>query len=122
MNEYDDVFDALANGRRRELLLDLADGEPQRVPELSGSTAELATAHEAFLEECVSGATDFPGVNTQLLRTYRVHLPKLSDYGFIEWDSETKLVWRGARFEEVTPMLEWLAAQEADRSVPDLEA
>ncbi|WP_243645299.1 hypothetical protein [Natrarchaeobius chitinivorans] len=39
-----------------------------------------------------------------------VHLPKLADYGFIEWSHGTDRVERGPRFDEIEPTLELLAA------------
>ena len=37
-----------------------------------------------------------------------VHLPKLADYGFIDWDQETGTVQRGPRFHEITPLIDLL--------------
>ncbi|RLM67110.1 transcriptional regulator [Halorubrum sp. Atlit-26R] len=87
----DTAFDALANEHRRELLLDLLDENPQEVAvELpAGDDAgEPNTTHHRRIE------------------MYHIHLPKLDDYGFIQWDRDTHEVTKGPRFEELRPLLE----------------
>ena len=43
----DETFEALANGRRRRLLVDLLYHDPQPVPELDTECQELLDAHWA---------------------------------------------------------------------------
>lgn len=45
---------------------------------------------------------------------HHVHLPKLADAGFVDWDRETDAVARGPAFDEVTPLLETLADQRGE--------
>lgn len=116
MMSEDEIFDALGASQRRRLLLALFNKEPQRVSELSGATTDLAQAHETFIDEYLSGSVDFPEVDRDRLRTHHVHLPKLAQYGFIEWDREAGLVRKGRRFEELTPILELLAEGEDDQA------
>lgn len=50
-----------------------------------------------------------------LTALYHVHLPKLDDYGFVEWDRETESVRRGPVFDEVEPLVEELRNRVDDR-------
>lgn len=40
------------------------------------------------------------------IRKQHVHLPKLANYGFVEWNEDEDVVTRGPRFDEVSPFLE----------------
>jgi predicted transcriptional regulator len=46
----------------------------------------------------------------RLVQMTHVHLPKLADYGFIEWNRDTNEVSKGANFAEIRPLLELLDA------------
>ncbi|TYL40727.1 hypothetical protein CV102_02680 [Natronococcus pandeyae] len=117
--EDDDVFDALADGQRRQLLVDLLDSDLQRVSDLSDTSRELIEAHDALLDQVLSGQLEIPGADTELIQKHRVHLPKLAKYGFIEWNPEDCLVARGPRFDELTPVLEQMENQRTDHPVTD---
>ncbi len=39
-----------------------------------------------------------------------VHLPKLEEYGFIEWDRDSHEVRKGPKFNEIQPLLELLVS------------
>ncbi|WP_436927670.1 hypothetical protein [Halosimplex amylolyticum] len=41
-----------------------------------------------------------------------VHLPKLADYRFIEWNQGTHEVTKGPKFDEIRPLLELLDDRE----------
>lgn len=41
-----------------------------------------------------------------------LHLPKLADYEFIEWNKDTHEVTKGPKFDEIRPLLELLATHE----------
>lgn len=88
----DNAFDALAHESQRALLLDLLESNQLNV------RAETLTGEP--------GPTD-AGQRVQILM-YHKHLPKLEDYGYIEWDEDANEVARGPRFEEVRPLLEWV--------------
>lgn len=117
--EDDDVYDALADGQQRQLLVDLLDSDLQRVPELSDTSRELINAHDALLEQFLSGQLEVAGADTELIQKHCVHLPKLAEYGFIEWDPEDCLVARGPRFDEVKPVLKRVEEQRTDSPVTD---
>lgn len=50
-----------------------------------------------------------------LTSLHHVHLPKLDDYGFVEWDRETEAVRRGPVFDEVEPLVVELRNRVEDR-------
>ena len=92
----DDVFVALADRQRRRLLLALLESNPQA----DGSVASQTDGGVDELDPA--------------LRMYHVHLPKLADYGFVEWDREAGEVTRGSRFAEIEPLLELLDDHRAE--------
>ncbi|SFB80783.1 hypothetical protein SAMN05444422_102124 [Halobiforma haloterrestris] len=109
MSRRDDVFDALADPQRREVLLGLLRHDLQTVSELPDASRDVAEANEALLEEHLSDSRDLPGVDEALLRLHCVHLPNLADYGFIEWYRAARVVTKGPRFDELRPFLERVA-------------
>lgn len=115
-----DLFDALADVRRRELLVGLLDDTFRPVPELSDASREMAEASDAFLEECLSGSREVEGVDEELLRLHLVHLPKLDDCGFVDWHREAEVVTRGARYDEIVHLLELVDERDAERTVADV--
>lgn len=102
----DEIFDALANEHRRQLLIALLRENPR----------------DAIVERRPEeGNGDAGAVNpTQRLATvmYHNHLPRLEGHGFIRWNRDTHAVSKGPQFDEVRPLLEWLA--DHARSTPDL--
>lgn len=81
----DELFDALGDTERRRILLTLLNDRSR-----DGSMrAEFPRERER-----------------ETIEKHHVHLPKLSDHGFIEWDEEAGTVTRGPRFDEVSPFLE----------------
>ena len=117
MVDNEDVFDALADSRRRQVLVELLTDNPQHVPELSERSQEIAEADEGLLQQHLSGSPGIPAGDEELLRLYYVHLPKLADYGFIEWDRDAHVVTKGPRFDEMKPLLELLIDQQEEGSV-----
>ena len=87
----DNAFNALADEQRRRLLIDLLESNPQDV-----GVGSL-TRHQ-------SEPTD--GEQQVQTRMYHSHLPKLEDYGYIEWNKDTNEVVKGSRFDELRPLLE----------------
>ncbi|ELY68477.1 hypothetical protein C489_07240 [Natrinema versiforme JCM 10478] len=43
-----------------------------------------------------------------VLKRQHVHLPKLDEFGFVDWNPEANTVEAGVRFEEIRPALELL--------------
>jgi hypothetical protein len=84
----DNAFDALAHERRRALLLDVLD--ENRVGPLGGESAPTDAEQRVQIA------------------MYHRHLPKLEDYGYIEWNRDAHEVVEGKQFEEIRPLLEWL--------------
>lgn len=97
---FDDMVEALAKVQRRKLLIALLEHNPQddtpAVIDVSESDADVV---ERFVT------------------MQHVHLPKLVDYGFIEWDRESHEVMKGPKFEEIRPLLELLDSHEDE--LPD---
>ena len=98
---FDDMVDALANIQRRKLLIALLEHNPQDdSPIVIADSDSEANAVE------------------RLVTMHHTHLPKLVDYGFIEWDEETHEVRKGPKFDEIRPLLELLDDHE-DELPPD---
>lgn len=115
----DTVFTALAHEQRRQLLAELRSYDPQRVEKLSRESRELMRAHDAFVDEYLTGSLTIETVDKALIRMYHVHLPELTEDGFIEWDRDTHLVTKGPRFDELQPVLELVETEQEGRSEPD---
>ncbi|WP_231189287.1 transcriptional regulator [Haladaptatus sp. DYF46] len=45
------------------------------------------------------------GEQPQTIAMQHIHLPKLADHGFIDWDQETQRVTKGPQFDEIEPLL-----------------
>jgi len=91
----DNTFDALADEQRRTLLLELLESNPQDAKIESSSGASGLTDNEKRAQ----------------IVMYHTHLPKLEDYGHIEWNRAANEVVKGPRFEEIRPLLEWIDDQ-----------
>ena len=92
---FDDMVDALADVQRRKLLVALLEHNPQDdTPVVMADSESDADAVE------------------RLVTMQHVHLPKLADYGFIEWNEDTHEVTKGPKFDEIRPLLELLANHE----------
>ncbi|WP_339104687.1 hypothetical protein [Haloterrigena salinisoli] len=89
MGEIRDLlFDALSDGQQRRILFALLEREG----------VDIDSPPDG-IEERYSAAVE----------RRHVHLPKLEEYGFIEWDRRTDTVVRGPRFAEIEPMLRVVA-------------
>lgn len=80
----DTTLEVLSNASRREVLLSLS------------SPSEGILAQDDLVE---------PAEQTRTLELIHLHLPKLEDEGFIEWDRERGELRPGPRFEEARPLL-----------------
>lgn len=112
----DNEFDALADRQRRVLLLGLLGRNRQHVSQLSGTSRELIEANAELLDKHLSSTRNIPDVDEELLRTHVVHLPKLVEYGYVEWDRDDDVVTRGPRFDDVQRLLALLYGSRADRA------
>ena len=96
----DEVMNALANVQRRKLLIALLEHNPQ-----DDMPVVIADS---------DGETD---AIERLVAMQHVHLPKLVEYGFIEWNEDTHEVMKGPTFDEIRPLLELLDDHEDE--LPD---
>ncbi|QLH80630.1 transcriptional regulator [Halosimplex pelagicum] len=87
----DRIFDALRTYHRRRLLRLLAERREDELP--------------LDLRETVPKRDD---ERTYLTRMTHQHLPKLADYGYVDYDREHERIEPGARFDEVTAVVELL--------------
>ncbi|ELY42901.1 hypothetical protein [Natronorubrum tibetense] len=85
---HDNLFTALADPERRQILFDLAD-EPDSVNIDSPPDTIANGGNERF-------------------KRYHVHLPMLDDYGFINWYPNANAIESGPQFDEIMPVLEVL--------------
>lgn len=97
---FDAALDALGHVQRRELLFallerDRRDGLP------------------------VVPATSTDGVETpeRLVAVDHVHLPKLADHGFVDWNRDTDELTKGPEFDGIVPLLRLLSDHEDE--LPD---
>ena len=86
----DQIFEALAAVQRRRLLFALTDHNPQQIDEMSGVPWSLSESE------------------AEMTTNHHVHLPKLADYGFVDWDRNEQVITKGPRFDEIEPLLECL--------------
>jgi len=89
---FDEMVDALADIQRRKLMVALLI-ITRKMIHLRPWGSEIDT-----LDHLVS--------------MNHVHLPKLANYGFIEWDEANHEVSKGPNFDEIRPLLELLATHE----------
>jgi hypothetical protein len=97
---FDDMVDAVAHIQRRKLLIALLEHNPQDdTPIIVADSKDDADALE------------------RLVSMQHVHLPKLVDYGFIEWDKDSHEVVKGPNFDAIKPLLRLLDDHEDE--LPD---
>ena len=89
----DHIFDALADETRRQLLFALLEHNPQSDSAVYGLPWEVSDSEEAVVER------------------HHVHLPKLQDYGFIEWSREDEIVEKGPEFDVIEPYLDAMGGE-----------
>lgn len=119
MIENDELFDALAHVQRRRLLVSFVDRDSRSVPELSGAGRRVMAAHESLVDQYLTDSLEVAGAEKTVVRMHHVHLPKLSDYGFVEWERDADVVTRGPRFDEVEPLLDLLDDDRVADAEPD---
>lgn len=102
---FDRALSALGSRQRRQLLVALLDHDPQ-------SDGETVAVSERFDPVTDGGDPARPDI-----RFAHVHLPKLTDLGYITWDREAGRVGRGPNWSEIEPLLELLRSHDED--LPD---
>lgn len=95
--DVDSLFDVLSDQSRRRILAALLEND--RSDALS------------ITDDISTGDPDRTSLNTQM---YHRHLPKLDDLGLIEWNRETHEVQAGPHFDEIKPLLTFLATYQAE--------
>ncbi|MFB6079513.1 MAG: hypothetical protein ABEJ81_00700 [Haloferacaceae archaeon] len=95
----DRAFEMLCHPRRRRILTTFAETDP----------GDGAFAPDAFRAD----GEDPDRVGTEL---HHVHLPKLADAGYVDWDRDAGRVRRGPTYDEVEPLLRALIDRRADLS------
>lgn len=88
----DVMLDVLSNSRRRRILLAVADHNPRDEDEFTPDEVAADQTDDECLER----------LNTSL---QHVHLPKLAERGYIEWEPNTQTVRRGPNFDDIEPLL-----------------
>jgi len=89
--EMDVMLDILANRYRRGVLVALLRHNPQ-----DDDDPQIPDDVELDSED----------LESLMVHMSHTHLPKLEEYGFIEWDQDTNTVRTGPQFEEIRPLLE----------------
>jgi len=74
MMHNDAAFEALADGQRRGLLIELLESGQYHVPELSSSSQEIAEANQRFLREYLSTDQESNAGDKELIRMHVVHI------------------------------------------------
>ncbi len=95
MCSLDTQLHMLSDGRRRRLLITLAEANPQTI--------------------------DHPRAENPESKQYRIemqhiHLPKLADADLIDWDRKSGQITKGTGFEEIRPLVEYFQERESTRS------
>lgn len=93
---FDRALSALGSQPRRQLLVALLDHSPQ--PDGGG-----VAVSEGFEPVADGGHSTSPNI-----RLVHVHLPKLTDLGYITWDREAGEISPGPNWSEIEPLLELL--------------
>lgn len=96
-------FDMLRSSSRRRILLAIANKNPRDEEEF---TSDSFTSDDTDGDEL-----------SYLKRLHHVHLPKLADAGYIEWNPDTATIRRGPNFDDIAPLLRLMAEHEDE--LPD---
>ncbi|WP_423747175.1 hypothetical protein V5735_21335 (plasmid) [Haladaptatus sp. SPP-AMP-3] len=98
----DTFFEILANTSRRQLLFSLLERD------------RLDDDHP-YVPTDVNSTDDRERLSS--LRMRHVHLPMLSAADVIEWDHESRTVWRGPRFDDIRPLVQMVQERADERSM-----
>lgn len=93
-NELDELFEVLSRPHRRRILTRLNALNPRDEDEF-----ELeGLAGDELADKSIS--------------LIHIHLPKLADSEFINWDRERQIVTRGPRFHEIAPLIDLMVTHQ----------
>jgi hypothetical protein len=84
----DTIFECLRHPACRRVLRALPSHSPRGEAEVPRSEADTTEADDVAIE------------------LHHVHLPKLAEAGYIEWDPATATIRRGPNFDEIAPLLD----------------
>lgn len=96
----DEVFQALSETPRRQILCTLAEHD---------GPIELDTLGDETIVDAYHW-------ETHQVALYNIHLPELDDQEFIDWDRERQVIEEGAQFDEVRPFVEILNTKSDDEN------
>ena len=99
IQKWDAVFNALSAEPRRQLIVSLLDAPSDR---------------DVSLPESAVNPNVPPDPDTLRMELRHHHLPMLSDFGFVEWDTDPLVASRGPQFAEAAVVFEALHATAAD--------
>jgi len=89
----DRLFEELADPQRRQVLTELAETDLDWLAP----------------EDALPEGPDPVAARAALVQ---VHLPRLADAGFVDWERESEIFGPGPRFEEIEPTIELLEAHQ----------
>jgi len=92
-SHWTDLFDALTNPYRRQLLVALLDHNPQDDDDTDPLNILTSGRKSDDLDMAIS----------------HTHLPKLERMGFIEWNKQTDEISKGPKWDETAPVLTLMA-------------
>lgn len=104
MTDLDAALSTVADGQCRQVLLALLDHNPR-----TGSRLSIP-------EDVHPGDAEIEKAEVEM---HHIHLPRLEDAGFIEWNKDDQQVMKGPKYAEIRPLLEVLT-DNADK-LPDGE-
>jgi hypothetical protein len=113
-NNWEDAFDCLQARERRAVLLTLHE-RTSRPYLLAGGTDETGTP-EGDDEDVLM--LDDVDVDLDPIRMHHVHLPKLTEAGYVESSDDGERVTPGDAFEEIQPLLDVL--EENQEALPGI--
>lgn len=88
-SRVDDLFEALSNPYRRQLLVALVDHNPQH----DGDPDPL----DLVSDDVEHGVLE--------IHLFHSHLPKLEEMGFITWDRRTREISKGPNWADIEPLI-----------------
>lgn len=88
-DDLGELLEILSHPHRRRIITRLHDRNPR--DEDGFELEELTNNNE---------------LGNETITLIHIHLPKLADSGFIDWNQEQQIVTRGPRFEEIPPLID----------------